>query len=229
MIHISHLTKTFCSASALSNVNLEIPDNAIFGLLGTNGAGKSTLLRILAGILNADSGEIFIDGEKLTDTSKVRQMIFYLSDDQYYFPGATPQTMLFFYEKMYPGFDRERFLKLLSDFQLDSTKKLHTFSKGQKKRKINYLKAHQIPAQNTIENYMLVSAERFRILENGYRASEALYESEEDLTKLASQLVVRDFAVNPLLYPVNPSCEILLKTKDPSSGSILEADCALRK
>lgn len=65
---------------------------------------------------------------------------------------------------------------------------------------------------------MLVSAERFRILENGYRASEALYESEEDLTKLASQLVVRDFAVNPLLYPVNPSCEILLKTKDPSSG-----------
>lgn len=134
MIHISHLTKTFCSASALSNVNLEIPDNAIFGLLGTNGAGKSTLLRILAGILNADSGEIFIDGEKLTDTSKVRQMIFYLSDDQYYFPGATPQTMLFFYEKMYPGFDRERFLKLLSDFQLDSTKKLHTFSKGMKKQ-----------------------------------------------------------------------------------------------
>ena len=174
-------------------------------------------------------------------------MIFYLSDDQYYFPGATPQMMLFFYEKMYPGFDRERFLKLLSDFQLDSTKKLHTFSKGQKKRKssfpsilrkwhrssfhrtINYLKAHQIPVQNTIENYILVSAERFRILENGYRASEALYESEEDLTKLASQLVVRDFAVNPLLYPVNPSCEILLKTKDPSSGSILEADCALRK
>lgn len=123
MIHISHLTKALCSASALSNVNLEIPDNAIFGLLGTNGAGKSTLLRILAGILNADSGEIFIDGEKLTDTSKVRQMIFYLSDDQYYFPGATPQMMLFFYEKMYPGFDRERFLKLLSDFQLDSTKK----------------------------------------------------------------------------------------------------------
>lgn len=138
MIHISHLTKTFCSASALSNVNLEIPDNTIFGLLGTNGAGKSTLLRILAGILNADSGEIFIDGEKLTDTSKVRQMIFYLSVDQYYFPGATPQMMLFFYEKMYPGFDRERFLKLLSDFQLDSTKKLHTFSKGQKKRKSSF-------------------------------------------------------------------------------------------
>ena len=54
MIHISHLTKTFCSASALSYVNLEIPDNAIFGLLGTNGAGKSTLLRILAGILDRD-------------------------------------------------------------------------------------------------------------------------------------------------------------------------------
>lgn len=96
-------------------------------------------------------------------------------------------------------------------------------------RTINYLKEHRIPAQNTIETYTLVSAERFRVLENGYRASEALYESEEELEKLASQLVIRDFAVNPLLYPVDPSCEILLKAKDLSSGSILEADCALRR
>lgn len=94
MIRIVNLTKTFNSVPALSQINLEIPDNVIFGLLGTNGAGKSTLLRILAGILQADHGDIFIDGDHFYDASKVRQNIFYLSDDQYYFPGASPETML---------------------------------------------------------------------------------------------------------------------------------------
>ncbi len=56
-------------------------------------------------------------------------------------------------------------------------------------RTINYLKAHQIPALNTIENFMFVSEERLRFLVNGYRASDALYVSEDDLTKRASQLV----------------------------------------
>lgn len=134
MIRIVNLTKTFNSVPALSQINLEIPDNVIFGLLGTNGAGKSTLLRILAGILQADHGDIFIDGDHFYDASKVRQNIFYLSDDQYYFPGASPETMLLFYKKMYPCFDDRRFLELLSDFQLDPSQKLHTFSKGMKKQ-----------------------------------------------------------------------------------------------
>lgn len=134
MIHIVNLTKTFNSVPALSHVDLTIPDNVIFGLLGTNGAGKSTLLRILAGILQADQGEIFINGTPFCDASDVRQTIFYLSDDQYYFPGASPETMLLFYKKMYPSFDDRRFLELLSDFQLDPSQKLHTFSKGMKKQ-----------------------------------------------------------------------------------------------
>lgn len=96
-------------------------------------------------------------------------------------------------------------------------------------RTIDYLKTHQIPAQNTLESYELIRAEKFRVLENGYRASEQIYESESAFKSLVPQLVIRDFAVNPLLYPVNLSCEILIKAKSPTSGSVLETECALKK
>lgn len=66
MITVKNLTKKFPSVTALGGVSLEINDKEFFGLLGPNGAGKSTLMNILAGYLDADSGEILIDDEKLS-------------------------------------------------------------------------------------------------------------------------------------------------------------------
>jgi len=66
MITVKDLTKKFPSVTALDGVSLEINDKEFFGLLGPNGAGKSTLMNILAGYLDADSGDILIDNEKLS-------------------------------------------------------------------------------------------------------------------------------------------------------------------
>ncbi len=60
-----NLNKTFHKNVALHNVELEIPKQSIFGLLGPNGAGKSTFIRIVNQIINADSGQIQINGENL--------------------------------------------------------------------------------------------------------------------------------------------------------------------
>ncbi|RUA34318.1 MAG: ABC transporter ATP-binding protein [Bacteroidetes bacterium] len=60
-----NLNKTFHENVALHNVELEIPKQSIFGLLGPNGAGKSTFIRIVNQIINADSGQIQINGEDL--------------------------------------------------------------------------------------------------------------------------------------------------------------------
>jgi ABC-2 type transport system ATP-binding protein len=67
-VHIltaKNLNKTFHENVALHNVELEIPKQSIFGLLGPNGAGKSTFIRIVNQIINADSGQIQINGEDL--------------------------------------------------------------------------------------------------------------------------------------------------------------------
>ncbi|UII33437.1 ATP-binding cassette domain-containing protein [Fulvivirga ulvae] len=60
-----NITKRYSNHTALDNVSLSIPSQSIFGLLGPNGAGKTTMIRIINQIIDADEGEILIDGEKL--------------------------------------------------------------------------------------------------------------------------------------------------------------------
>ncbi|MFC3879201.1 ABC transporter ATP-binding protein [Algoriphagus namhaensis] len=66
MLEISNLTKVFGSKNALINVDLSVPSGVVFGLLGPNGAGKTTLIRIINQIIEADSGEIFLEGNKIS-------------------------------------------------------------------------------------------------------------------------------------------------------------------
>lgn len=61
-----NVTKRYTNHLALDNVSLTIPTGTIFGLLGPNGAGKTTLIRIINQIINADSGDISLFGERLS-------------------------------------------------------------------------------------------------------------------------------------------------------------------
>lgn len=62
MLHIENLTKQFYDTVALEEVTLHIEPGAILGILGPNGAGKTTLFKLIAGILQPDSGRIFTAG-----------------------------------------------------------------------------------------------------------------------------------------------------------------------
>jgi ABC-2 type transport system ATP-binding protein len=64
---VRNVTKRYTNHLALDQVSLTIPQQSIFGLLGPNGAGKTTLIRIINQIINADSGEISLFGEKLQE------------------------------------------------------------------------------------------------------------------------------------------------------------------
>lgn len=134
MIEIKELTKTFDSIFAVKNLTFSIPDQTIWGLVGTNGAGKTTLLRMLAGILTPDSGSVCIDGVPVFNNEAVKQELFYLSDQQHFLFNATPSRMAAFYGNLYPGFDTARFLELHEQLKLPVSKKVRTFSKGMKKQ-----------------------------------------------------------------------------------------------
>ena len=134
MIEIKNISKSFGSLLALDNVSATISEGHVFGLIGTNGAGKSTLLRTLCGILKADQGEILIDGEPIFENLAAKNKIFYISDDQYFFPNGTPMDMVNYYRSFYPDFDVERFLNLLDVLKLQKDRRINTFSKGMKKQ-----------------------------------------------------------------------------------------------
>lgn len=134
MIEIKNISKRFGDLLALDNVSATIAEGHVFGLIGTNGAGKSTLLRTLCGILKADEGEIIVDGEPVYENLAAKSNIFYISDDQYFFPNGTPMDMVHYYRAFYPAFDEQRFLNLLQVLQLDKNRRINTFSKGMKKQ-----------------------------------------------------------------------------------------------
>jgi len=77
MIEIENVSKSFGKKKALCNVNLSL-DFGIYGLLGPNGAGKTTFMRILATVLEMDSGRISMDGITWENKLKVRERIGYL-------------------------------------------------------------------------------------------------------------------------------------------------------
>ncbi|MDO5616949.1 MAG: ATP-binding cassette domain-containing protein [Cruoricaptor ignavus] len=67
MLIAEQVTKTYNSGekTALKDFSISVPEGSIYGLLGPNGAGKTTFIRIINQILQADSGSIFINSEKL--------------------------------------------------------------------------------------------------------------------------------------------------------------------
>ena len=74
-IDAAHVTKRFGDFVALNDVSVDIPTGALTALLGPSGGGKSTLLRIIAGLEQADSGTITIEGEEATRLSPQRRNV----------------------------------------------------------------------------------------------------------------------------------------------------------
>lgn len=134
MINAKHVNKKFGEIEAVKDVSVSISDGEVFGLIGTNGAGKSTFLRMACGVIRPDSGEILIDDREVYENPKVKGEIFYISDEQYFLPNATPMDMSCFYKDYYPLFDTQRYMKMLNTFQLNPKRKISTFSKGMKKQ-----------------------------------------------------------------------------------------------
>jgi len=66
LLEVKNVFKEYSGHRALDGVSLDIPENTIYGLLGPNGAGKTTLIRIINCITAPDSGEVLLNGKKLT-------------------------------------------------------------------------------------------------------------------------------------------------------------------
>lgn len=81
MIKFKNLRKDYGYNRALKNLNLEIKDGEIFGLIGHNGAGKSTTIKSLVSIIRPTSGKIYVDGKDLEKNRvEIKKMIGYVSD-----------------------------------------------------------------------------------------------------------------------------------------------------
>ena len=82
MIELRQLSKTYGAVTALSNLDLSVPEGCLYGLLGPNGAGKTTTLRILATLLAPDRGSVQVDGvDALKHPREVRRLLGYVAQE----------------------------------------------------------------------------------------------------------------------------------------------------
>ena len=101
MLVIKDLMKTYSSGvQALKGVSLDLSPG-VFGLLGPNGSGKTTLMKILATVLEADSGSVEMNGtDLLARKDLTRQMLGYLPQDFGLYPTLTAWQMLDYFAKL---------------------------------------------------------------------------------------------------------------------------------
>ena len=150
MITVQNTTKKFGSYKALDSITLNIDRGCIYGLVGTNGSGKSTLLRLISGVYRPDGGEVMLYDQKIFENPLIKQKIFFVSDDLYFHPQATLDSMAAFYKAAYPRWDEQRYNRLCELFPIGTNKKLTTFSKGMRRQ------AALILALSTAPDYLLL-------------------------------------------------------------------------
>ena len=134
MLELKHVTKTFGELKALNDLTMTVPKGAVYGLVGPNGAGKSTAIRHITGIYRADSGTVTLDGQTIYENPEVKQTIGLIPDEIFFFPAANMDEMAYYYQGMYPKFDRELYEKLFEIFQLPRKGQIRRFSKGMQKQ-----------------------------------------------------------------------------------------------
>ncbi len=131
-IEINSLTKQFDEKLVLNNINLNIEENKIYGLLGRNGAGKTTLLNLVCNKLFPTDGKVLIDNELVIENESVLKKIFYMQEMNLYPLGYRIKDVFRWTKVFYPKFDFEYAEKLCGKFSLDSNLKIKALSTGYK-------------------------------------------------------------------------------------------------
>ncbi|MGN0534821.1 MAG: ABC transporter ATP-binding protein [Eubacterium sp.] len=82
MLKIEHLTKTYGDKKAVDDLSLHINSGEIYGFIGHNGAGKTTTIKACCGILQYDSGDIYIDGTSIkSNPIQCKSKLAYIPDN----------------------------------------------------------------------------------------------------------------------------------------------------
>lgn len=132
IIEMKNLTKKYRNNKALNNINFNIQEGKVIGVLGPNGSGKTTLIKILTGLLRQSQGEVLIDGKKIGVHTKA--IVSYLPDRTFLYKWMKIEDAKDFYMDFYGDFDQKKFDELLSFMDLEKNMKVGDLSKGMQEK-----------------------------------------------------------------------------------------------
>ncbi len=134
MIEVRELVKKFDDITAIDNMNMNIENGTVLGLVGSNGSGKSTFLRTLAGVYHPENGKILIDGKNVYESTEVKGRCYFVSDFPFFYNNSTINNIAYLYRKIYPNWDENRFQHYCTVFPINPNARIINMSKGMQRQ-----------------------------------------------------------------------------------------------
>lgn len=128
MIEVKDVHKKYGTNKVLNGINLTIPKGKISSLIGVNGAGKTTILNHIMNLLPMTSGEILIDGKKLSPASY--EKVSFIPDAAIMLPEMKIREAMDFMDEFYDSWNETRAQEMLKFFRLKEGDYIKTLSKG---------------------------------------------------------------------------------------------------
>ena len=134
-VHVRGVVKRFGRFRALDHLDLEVEAGSVHGFLGPNGAGKSTTIRVLLGLYRPDEGSVSVLGsEPWRDAALINRQVSYVPGDVALWPALTGGQVLDALAGLRGSRDTDREAELIERFDLDPSKRVRTYSKGNRQK-----------------------------------------------------------------------------------------------
>lgn len=129
-IECRNISKNYGKTSALTDINISIEKDKIYGLLGRNGAGKSTLLNIVTAQIFPSSGEVRVFGDTPYENDKALKNLCMVKETGMFLKELNVGESLELAASFYPNWDKNLAQRLLKEFELEKRKAYKNLSLG---------------------------------------------------------------------------------------------------
>jgi len=156
VVQVKNLTHHYGKKCVFENMNFEIKQGSIFGLLGKNGTGKTTTINILNGFLEPTSGHCLVFGEdshNLSPQTKARVGFLIEGHIQYSFMNI--KQIEKYYSAFYSGWKKEAYWELMKKLQVTENQKISKMSCGQRSQVALGLLLAQNPDLLILDDYSM--------------------------------------------------------------------------
>lgn len=138
-LEIQHISKSFGQDHIVKDLMISLDAHKTLSILGKSGCGKTTMLKIIAGILKADKGEIFLKEQNITSLQPNKRSVVYLYQDDILFPHLNVFENIAFglrIKKMPENQIQDLVNSMIKSLELDGHEKKmpHQISGGQRQR-----------------------------------------------------------------------------------------------
>lgn len=203
VIQCINLTHYYGKKLVYENLNINVAEGRILGLLGKNGAGKSTTINILNGFLEPRSGQCLIYGENTQHLSPAtKRRIGYLIEGHVQYSFMNVHQIEKFYSGFYPNWKRDAYFNLIDKLKITPRQKISTMSCGQRAQVALGLILAQDPDLLILDDFSLGLDPGYRRLFIDYMREYAKAEGKtvfltshiiQDIERLIDDILIMDY------------------------------------